>query len=147
MEAGDRPRAEDERDVASSRRRAAAWAAGAWLLAIIVLSAIATLRPRLLLQVTHYIPGRDKTGHFLLMGGFGGVSVLAFAGRRVGTRRVPVLGVLAVVALFVVLEEVVQRWLPNRTFSLLDIAASLSGVACFGALAAAWLAREARSDC
>jgi len=143
---GDRPRANDERDRATPRRRAAAWAAYAWLFAIIALSATASLRPQLILKVSHHIPGRDKTGHFVLMGGFGGVSVLAFAGRRLGGRRLPVLGVLAAVALFVVFEEFVQRWLPHRTFSLLDLAASLSGVACFGALAAAWRAREARND-
>jgi hypothetical protein len=39
------------------------------------------------------------------------------------------------VALIVVIEEFVQRWLPNRTFSGVDLASSLSGVASFGALA------------
>ena len=144
MQAGDRPRPADERDPPAPPRRAAAWAAGAWLLAIVALSATASLRPLLLLQWSHYLPGRDKTGHFLLMGGFAGVSVLAFASRRIGARRVSAPVVLAVVALLVVLEECVQLWLPNRTFSLVDLASSLAGVACFGAIAIAWRARGAR---
>jgi len=44
-----------------------------------------------------------------------------------------------------VLEECVQLWLPNRTFSTLDLASSLAGVAGFGALAAAWRARRGRA--
>jgi VanZ family protein len=125
-------------------RRAPAWLSAVWLLAIVALSATASTRPELLLQWTRYLPGRDKTGHFLLMGGFAGVSVLAFAGRRLGTRRVAVLAVLLVVTALVVLEEFVQRWLPYRTFSLVDLASSLAGVACFGALAALWRVRGAR---
>jgi polysaccharide biosynthesis protein VpsQ len=121
-----------------------AWLSAFWLLAIVALSATASTRPRLVLQWTQHLPGRDKTGHFLLMGGFAGVSVLAFAGRRLGARRVAVLAVLLVVTALVVLEECVQLWLPYRTFSLVDLASSLAGVACFGALAALWRARGVR---
>ena len=51
---------------------------------------------------------------------------------------------MAGVALVVVLEETVQLWLPNRTFSGVDLASSLSGVASFGAIAAFWRARGER---
>jgi len=125
-------------------RRAPAWLSAFWLLAIVALSATASTRPQLVLQWTQHLPGRDKTGHFLLMGGFAGVSVLAFAGRRLGARRIAVLAVLLVVTALVVVEECVQLWLPFRTFSLVDLASSLAGVACFGALAALWRARGAR---
>ena len=125
-------------------RRATAWLSAVWLLAIVALSAIASTRPQLVLQWTQHLPGRDKTGHFLLMGGFAGVSVIAFAGRRIGARRIAALAVLAVVTAIVVLEEYVQRWLPFRTFSLVDLASSLAGVACFGALAALVRARDQR---
>lgn len=125
-------------------RRRLAWIAAVWLLAIVVLSATASMDPYLVLQWTHHLPGRDKTGHFLLMGGFAAVSVLAFAGRRFATRRISALAVLASVALIVVLEESVQLWLPHRTFSGEDLASSLAGVAGFGALAAFWRARDDR---
>jgi len=104
------------------------------------------MEPQLLLQWTHHLPGRDKTGHFLLMGGFAGVSVLAFTGRRLAARRISVLAVLAGVTLIVVLEEAVQLWLPHRTFSGVDLASSLSGVASFGAIAAFWRARGDRNQ-
>jgi VanZ family protein len=116
--------------------------AALWLIAIVALSATASLRPQLLLQWTHHLPGRDKTGHFLLMGGFAGIAVLAFAGRRLAARRVSALAVSVSVALIVVLEEVLQYWLPNRTFSGVDLASSLSGVVSFAALAAFWRARK-----
>jgi VanZ family protein len=120
--------------------------AAAWLIAIVALSATASLRPQLVLQWTHHLPGRDKTGHFLLMGGFAGVSVLAFAGRRVAERRVSALAVTTGVALIVVLEEAAQLWLPNRDFSGVDLASSLCGVAIFAALAAIWRARSQRGQ-
>jgi VanZ family protein len=141
MQAADRLRASNGREVAPSPRRATAWVAGVWLLAIVALSITATRSPRVVLQWSHHLPGRDKTGHFLMMGGFAGTWVIAFAGRRIGARRVSAASVMAVVAAVVVLEEFVQRWLPNRTFSLVDLASSLAGVLCFGALAAAWRAR------
>jgi VanZ family protein len=77
------------------------------------------------------------------MGSFAGVSVLAFAGQRVAARRISAPAVSAVVAVLVVLEETAQLWLPNRTFSGTDLASSLSGVVCFGALAALVRARRA----
>jgi VanZ family protein len=121
-----------------------AWVAAAWLIAIVALSATASMRPYLVLQWTHHLPGRDKTGHFLLMGWFARVSVLAFAGRRVAARRVSALAVTAGVAVIVALEEAVQLWLPHRTFSGVDLASSLAGVASFGALAGIWRARGER---
>jgi VanZ family protein len=120
------------------------WVTALWLLAIIALSAIASLRPSLLLQWTPYLPGRDKTGHFLLMGGFAAVAVLAFAGRRIGSRIVSAWTVLLAVTLIVVAEEGLQRWLPSRTLSLVDLAYSLAGVYSCGGLAGVW--RAFRSD-
>jgi VanZ family protein len=144
MQAGDRALAAGAHDLVPPPRRRLAWMAAAWLIAIVALSATASVQPYLLLQWTQHLPGRDKTGHFLLMGGFAGVAVLAFAGRRIAARRVSALAVLASVALIVVLEEVVQFWLPHRTFSGVDLASSLSGVVSFGALAAIWRARGER---
>jgi len=144
--AGDRPRAADESDLVSSPNRAAAWVAAVWLVAIVALSVTATVRPELVLQWSRLFPGRDKTGHFLLMGGFAAMSVVAFAGRRIGARRVPATAVLAGVTAVVLVEEFAQLWLPHRTFSLEDLASSLAGVACFGAAAGAWRALRSRSN-
>jgi VanZ family protein len=128
------------------RARALRWVTALWLLAIIALSATASLRPQLLLQWTPYLPGRDKTGHFLLMGGFAAVAVLAFAGQRIGARAISARAVLLVVTLIVVAEEALQRWLPSRTLSLEDLAYSLAGVFICGALACAWRAFRSGQD-
>jgi hypothetical protein len=118
------------------------WMTILWLIAIVVLSAIASARPHVLLQYTPYLPGRDKTGHFLLMGGFAGVAVLGFAGQRIGPRRLSPLMVIAAVTVLVLIEEGVQYWLPRRTFSTVDLAWSLAGVGCFGAVAGLWRSRH-----
>ena len=83
VQAGDRPRAADEPEFVSSPSRAAAWTAGAWLLAIVALSITASLRPHARAAVDP-LSARAATrpGHFLLMGGFAAMSVIAFAGRR-----------------------------------------------------------------
>ncbi len=120
------------------------WVTALWLLAIVALSATASLRPELLLRWTPYLPGRDKTGHFLLMGGFAAVAVLGFAGRRLGTRTISTWMVLLVVTLIVTSEEGLQRWMPSRTLSIVDLAYSLAGVFSCGALAYAWRAWRSR---
>lgn len=144
MQAGDRVRAADQPDLVPSRSRATVWTAAVWLFGVVALSITATLRPQIVLQWSRLFPGRDKTGHFLLMGGFAALSVIAFAGRRLGARRIPVPSILAAVVAVVVLEEFAQLWLPHRTFSMGDLGWSLAGVASFGALAAAWCTRRER---
>lgn len=121
------------------------WVAGLWMLVLLLLSALATTRPMALLRWTPYLPGRDKTGHFLLMGGFAGAAVLGFAGRRFGTRRISAETIVGVVVVFVAIEEGVQYWLPRRSFSLEDLLWSLLGVVCFGGIAALWRGHRARA--
>jgi predicted N-acetyltransferase YhbS/VanZ family protein len=121
------------------------WTAALWMLALFLLSALATTRPLVLLRWTPYLPGRDKTGHFLLMGGFAGVAVLGFAGRRIGTRRISAEAIVAGVVVLVAFEEGIQYWLPRRSFSLEDLLWSLIGVVCFGGMAALWRAHRSSS--
>jgi VanZ family protein len=87
------------------------------------------------------VPGRDLTGHFLI---FAALSLAASAWladpRRPGAW--PRLGLAAFVAGFVALEELSQAFVPARTFSFADLAASWLGVGA-GAAAAALLARRA----
>jgi VanZ family protein len=120
------------------------WTAGVWLFGVAALSMLASDRPLALVPWTRMFPGRDKTAHFLLMGGLALFAVLAFAGRSIRGRRLSAPTVLAGVALIVLVEEGAQWWLPRRTFSLVDLAWSLAGVAIFGAAAAWWRARRAR---
>lgn len=70
-----------------------------------------------------YIPGRDVTGHFVLFGllSFAVNAWLAASGRA----RTHVTAELAGL---VVLEELSQALIPARTFSLVDLSASLAGL-------------------
>lgn len=120
------------------------WLAAAWLLVFVALSVIASRRPFLLGRWLRDVPITDKEGHFLLMGVLAFCAVLAFAGRSAGGRRIGVLRVLGWVAGLVVIEELAQYWLPLRSFSLRDLAASLAGVASLGGLAGAWQALRRR---
>jgi hypothetical protein len=84
-----------------------------------------------------YIPGRDVTGHFGLFAllSFGLNSWLATSGRQAG--RAAATGVLGAL---ITLEELSQAIIPARTFSLVDLSASLVGVLA-GAAASSWLLR------
>ena len=79
-------------------------------------------------------PLGDKAGHFVLMG------TLAFLlNRALACRTIPPglqLGSV-IVAVFVVVEEISQRWLPWRTFDYGDLVADFVGIAL-----ADWLARR-----
>jgi len=75
-----------------------------------------------------HVPGGDLTGHFGLY------ALLSFAVTSWISRptwaatRSARIRIATVLALLVILEEVSQSVIPTRTFSLLDLAASLSGL-------------------
>ena len=90
------------------------------------------------LQVFSFIrsvPGGDKSGHFLLMGGFTFLLNLSLSCRVVRIAGKPFLigSIVALTLIFV--EELSQRFIPYRTFDLLDLAADYLGVLVFGRLA------------
>jgi len=115
------------------------WLAAAWLLGVAAVSAAAST-PGGLSSVlwAARLPGRDKSAHFVLMGGLALLAVLGFADTRVAGRRVSAAAVLSVVVALVAVEEGIQHWLPLRAFSLEDLAWSLAGIACLGGGAVGW---------
>lgn len=79
------------------------------------------------------IPGRDKTGHFLLMGALSFFVVLVLVPRmkmRSGKACALVVFGLCVI---VGLEEVSQAFISTRSFSVGDLICSLAGIVVFGA--------------
>lgn len=86
----------------------------------------------------HRVPGRDLTGHFVLFGLLS-LSVTSWMCRRTpkasGWTHIRVTALLAVLIL---IEEISQGFIPARTFSLLDLSASLTGLLA-GSLASLWL--------
>jgi VanZ family protein len=86
------------------------------------------------------IPGRDLTGHFLLFAALSLTASTWLADPDRPRGPWPRAGLAALLAVLVTLEEFSQAWIPVRTFSFADLAASVLGVAA-GASAAAALAR------
>lgn len=85
-------------------------------------------------------PHGDKVGHFFLMGLLNLSAIMLLPRGRMGCRkRVVVISIG--VAVLVGIEEVSQRYLAQRTFSLADLLASYAGIAC----AALFAARRAKS--
>lgn len=80
------------------------------------------------------LPGGDKLGHFLILGGFAFVLNHALRCRTVTLGGKPVLlGSLVVLALAAA-EETSQLVIPGRTFDLLDLAADALGIWFLGRL-------------
>ncbi len=111
---------------------------GAFIVAIIILADTHHLG---LLSGVYEIPFGDKAGHFFLYGLLSLVVNLAvFQARPTDNRSRLALITCLILALLVGLEELSQIWIPSRTPSLLDLAASYLGVAFF-AWCAVWLKR------
>ncbi|MBN8609378.1 MAG: VanZ family protein [Deltaproteobacteria bacterium] len=90
----------------------------ALLLAIVALADLGAIGP--IVRVVHAVPCLDKVAHFgfaTLLG-----AIIEAATRSRGRA-------LAIVTPVVLLEELSQRWVPGRTFDLLDLAADGAGLA------------------
>ncbi|MDA7881215.1 VanZ family protein [Akkermansiaceae bacterium] len=87
------------------------------------------------------IPYFDKVGHFCIMGL---ISLCAVAGLA---HRLPFpplkAGLIVMGGVFVIstIDEISQAFIPSRTFSLLDLAASALGILCLG-LIGNWISRR-----
>jgi len=89
-----------------------------------------------------YIPGRDFTGHFLLIGSLTLTINLALRQRRIERCGMSFqLGSLIVLPV-VTLEEFSQLWISTRGFSPLDLAADYLGIWLLGGVLSAWLWRR-----
>jgi VanZ family protein len=86
--------------------------------------------------LVEYVPGQDKTLHFLLIGGLAVPASQLFGwGHDTIRMRGVVQGVVLMIGLSTV-EEFSQIFLPTRTFDLADLACNYLGIVCFGLLSA-----------
>ena len=92
------------------------------------------------------VPGRDKTGHFLLMGALSFAMVLMLVPRMKPTRIKSAIIVIVVVSLIVSAEEFSQNFVSSRTFSVADLLCSLAGILVFGVLAMLFLPRRSANQ-
>jgi polysaccharide biosynthesis protein VpsQ len=83
----------------------------------------------------YFFPFGDAVGHMLLLGMLSFLITLGFSSTRF--HRPPLLKTCVVIAGLITLEEFSQLFVPNRTFSLVDLAANYTGIFAFGELAAA----------
>jgi len=81
------------------------------------------------------VPGKDKTGHFLLMGGLAFFAVLAIAPRLKMPIGKSTLVVLVTLSVLIATEEGSQYFISTRSFSIADLVCSLAGVAILGGVA------------
>lgn len=93
----------------------------------------------------YFFPEGDKVAHFLLWGMLALLVSLGFSTTRVQILSIKVLKSSLIIAVPVILEEISQLFFPERSASLLDLAAGLAGVFLLGEMGAwlrrVWLAR------
>ncbi len=110
------------------------WCSGAWLAFVVTIVVLAD-RGRLgpIYAIIAAYPGSDKIGHFVLIGGVAFFFNLSLRCRK---WRGWLIGSL-IVGTVATLEEFSQKWIPSRTFDLLDLTADFAGIFFFG-----WLAKR-----
>ena len=88
------------------------------------------------LQFGVAFPYADKLAHFLLIGSATFLLNLSLQNRTIAwLGRKWLLGSL-IVFILITLEEFSQRFIPGRSFDLLDLTANCAGIFCFGLLSA-----------
>lgn len=122
--------------------RLLALASGLAIAGIVVLADTGGLQPIVAWIAT--VRGGDKIAHFLIMGTWAALAVLAL-GRRRSPRRAAQLGG-GCVGVLVLAEEISQHWIPTRSFDLLDLMADALGIAIGTALAHGWLRRRGAAE-
>ncbi len=111
------------------------WAIG-FGLAIVMIVVLADTRHLGMLGVIYDFPYGDKVGHFLLFGVLSllvNLALLEFWREQHPWRQA--LKINLVLALLIGAEELSQRWIPTRTSSWADLAASYLGVSLFAGVA------------
>jgi len=82
-----------------------------------------------------YVPGGDKTAHFMLMGMLSFLVNMSLAGAETKIFSLRVLKGSLTVCIVVTLEEISQIFLSSRTFSLGDLACDYMGIYLLGRMA------------
>lgn len=120
-------------------------AVAVWMALFVAANVIlAYYAPELTVYVNQ-IPGRDKTGHFVLMGVFAVLVTSSIPDHRLRLGSLAVPAGIPLVLVAATLEELSQIWLEYRRFSYTDLLSSYAGILVFTALAWAFAARPSRS--
>jgi len=98
-----------------------------------------------LLAWVYYVPMRDKSMHFLLLGAACLGLNLALDCRKISLWGGALMWGTLLIFAFATLEEISQIWVPHRTFSYGDLLANWLGILCADRLLAFHQARQNRN--
>jgi VanZ family protein len=115
--------------------------AGFMAVSVVLLTVAADLgRGGSVFAFSAYVPGGDITGHFVLFCLLSFFVTSWLSRSAATTPRWSRVRTTAFLAIVVAIEELSQAFISTRTFSLLDLSASLAGLLA-GSLASLWLTR------
>lgn len=112
------------------------WLAIIYILIIILIIAMADSgQYGYVFKIIYQIPYADKLGHFILIGLLALVVNLSLQGKKIQVFGYSVLQGSAIVAALVMLEELSQFFIANRTFDLGDLLFDFIGIFVFSYIA------------
>ncbi|MEM6261178.1 MAG: VanZ family protein [Bacteroidota bacterium] len=112
------------------------------------LTLMASLYPEFVIfQYLPYIPGRDKTMHFVFMGLLGFLVTMSVGNKVIQIGKWKLWKAATILSILVTIDEFSQIFIPIRSFTFSDLAANYAGIWLFSWLAIRLLTRaEARSS-
>ena len=111
------------------------WLVAFWFYIGIILSITISAYLKIIPTEIKQFPYYDTILHFLLMGFSAFLGHLAFNKRKINILNFSLPLVPIVISFFVFIEECLQRFSPNRSFDLVDLAADFCGIVLFTLLA------------
>ncbi|MEM6755090.1 MAG: VanZ family protein [Cyanobacteria bacterium P01_C01_bin.38] len=111
------------------------WAIAFWFYIGIILSITISAYLKIIPNEIQRFPYFDTIMHFILMGFSAFLGHLAFNKRKINIFNFSLPLVPIVISCFVFIEECLQRFSPNRSFDLVDLAADFCGIVLFTLLA------------
>ena len=74
------------------------------------------------------LPFGDKIGHFLLFGSLNFIGILSLKFKTLSFKAIKIYKATLFIILFVLIEEISQNFIDNRTFDLVDLTADFIGI-------------------
>ncbi len=111
------------------------WVIAFWFYIGIILSITISAYLKIIPNEIQRFPYFDTIMHFLLMGFLAFLGYLAFNKRKINILNFSLPLVPIIISFFVFIEECLQRFSPNRSFDLVDLAADFCGIVVFTLLA------------